>query len=363
MSATDPVLSAAEHAVAEAILSDAWGEPVEVATIETVWKRRHVVRLVAHDGRSAILKRLHRGDAFGVELASLEFLSGMPDPVAPRLLGADVTAGILIMEELPLGRSLAHSLLGSDPDAARADLIAYATALGSLHAWSSGHIEEFGRHSPRPWSVERIDSNRARFLRIAAELGAVTDSVDTEIDAIVRLLEGERHRSFVHGDLCPDNVRISDAGVRIFDFETSSAGSPALDAAYLVAPFPSCWCFAAVPEGISAAGMNAYLAAGGTATTDELAAALGGWVVARGGLIEEALKRDDEWGTTTVRPRLVAWTQRFAATDGFPGLRAVAERLHDRFRALWPDAVVPAYPALAEPDSHSLAQVPAWWET
>jgi hypothetical protein len=184
----------------------------------------------------------------------------------------------------------------------------------------------------------------------------VTDSVDTEIDAIVRVLEGERHRSFVHGDLCPDNVRI-------FDFETSSTGSPALDAAYLLAPFPSCWCFADLPESISAAAMNAYVAAGGTATTDELAAALGGWVVARGGLIEEALKHDEEWGTTTIRPRLVAWTQRFAATDAFPGLRAVAERLHDRFRALWPDAIVPAYPALAEPDSRSLAQVPGWWET
>jgi len=119
MSATDPVLSAAEHAVAESILSDAWNEPVEVATAEMVWTRRHVVRLVAHDGRSAILKRLHRGDVFGVELASLEFLGGMPDPVAPRLLGADVTAGILIMEELPPGRSLAHSLLGSDRDGAR----------------------------------------------------------------------------------------------------------------------------------------------------------------------------------------------------------------------------------------------------
>ena len=89
--------------------------------------------------------------------------------------------------------------------------------------------------------------------------------------------------------------------------------------------------------------MNAYLAAltaGGVEIADdlqlELAAALAGWVAARGSMIERALKRDEEWGTTTMRPRLVAWTERFAA-------------------------VVPAYPALAEPQHRPLAQVPGWW--
>ena len=119
--------------------------------------------------------------------------------------------------------------------------------------------------------------------------------------------------------------------------------------------------------------MNAYLAAltaGGVQTADEmrleLAAALAGWVAARGTMIERALKCDDEWGTTTMRPRLVAWTERFAAvaaaTGAFPRLRAIAERLNSRFRSLWPDAVVPAYPGLAEPQRRPLAQVPGWWE-
>jgi Ser/Thr protein kinase RdoA (MazF antagonist) len=384
-----PVLSAAEHQVARSILSDAWGEPVEVSAAEVVWKRRHVVRLGTHDGRSAILKRLRRKrsgeeagrDAFGIELASLEFLGGMPDPVAPRLFGADVAAGILIMEELPPGRSLAHTLLAGDRDGAVADLVSYATALGSLHAWSIGRADEFERAraryspsaDPRPWWVETIASRRAVFLRIAAELGAATDGVDGEIDAAVRILGGEPHRGFVHGDLCPDNVRLCAGGTRIFDFEESSIGSPALDAAYLLAPFPSCWCFASVPESISAPAMSAYLAAltaGGVEVADELrlelAAALAGWVAARGNMIERALERDEEWGTTTMRPRLVAWTERFAAvaaaTGTFPVMRAIAERLNDRFLSLWPDAIVPAYPALAGPQHGPLAQVPGWWE-
>lgn len=141
--AAAPVLSAAEREVAESLLGDAWGEPVEVGTAEVVWKRDHVVRLGTRDGLSAILKRPrehpHGGQlgrqAFGVELASLEYLAGMPTPVAPRLLGADVNAGILLMEELPAGRSLADSLLLGDRAAATADMVAYATALGSVHAW------------------------------------------------------------------------------------------------------------------------------------------------------------------------------------------------------------------------------------
>jgi aminoglycoside phosphotransferase (APT) family kinase protein len=384
-----PVLSAAERAVAGSILSDVWGEPVEISAAGMVWGRRHVVRLGTRDGRSVILKRVRRRrsgdeagrDAFGIELASLEFLGGMPDPVAPRLLGADAGAGILIMEELPPGHSLAHTLLAGDRDGAMADLNSYATALGSLHAWSIGRADEFERAraryspsaDPRPWWVERIDSRRAVFLRVAAELGAATDGLDGEIDAVAAMLAGERHRSFVHGDLCPDNVRLSAGGTRIFDFEESSAGSPALDAAYLLAPFPSCWCFASVPETISAQAMNAYLAAltaGGVEAADdlqlELAAALAGWVAARGNMIERALKRDEEWGTTTMRPRLVAWTERLAAvaaaTGAFPRLRAIAERLNDRFLSLWPDAIVPAYPALAEPQHGPLAEVPGWWE-
>lgn len=82
-------------------------------------------------------------------------------------------------------------------------------------------------------------------------------------------------------------------------------------------------------------------------------------------MIEQALKSDREWGTTTMRPRLVSWTERMAVaaagTGTFPRLRMVAEDLNDRFRWLWPDAIVPAYPALADPRSPR-AKVPDDWE-
>ena len=77
---------------------------------------------------------------FETELAALELLSGMPVPVAPRLLGADAAAGILLMEDLGQGASLADSLLTGERERAEADLIAYARALGSMHAWTMQRV-------------------------------------------------------------------------------------------------------------------------------------------------------------------------------------------------------------------------------
>jgi aminoglycoside/choline kinase family phosphotransferase len=145
MSAAKPALSAAEADLAAALLARAWGEHTQIRAAELIWKRRHIARLHLGDGRSVVLKR--RGDqpaqsgqgrSFGVELAVLEYLTAMPVPVAPRLLGADPDAGILLIEDLGPGTSLADSLLAGDRARAQADLAAYARALGALHAWSIG---------------------------------------------------------------------------------------------------------------------------------------------------------------------------------------------------------------------------------
>jgi Phosphotransferase enzyme family len=303
----------------------------------------------------------------------------MPDSVAPRLLGADVTEGILLMEELPAGRSLADLLLAGGRAAATAGLVGYATALGSVHAWSIGRTSEFERARARyrpptgsPGWRERIEHGRGQFLQAAAQMGVATEGADAEIDGIIRVLTGGRYRSFVHGDLCPDNVRLVDGRIRIFDFERSSLGPAALDAAYLLAPFPTCWCFAEVPADIAELSMAAYrraLETGGVEVGEDfdtaLTAALAAWLIARSAMIGTALNRDHTWGTATMRPRLLSWTARFAAaaatTGTFPRLRQVAEDLNDRLRSLWPDVVIPAYPALAGPGS-TLARPPKGWE-
>ena len=51
------------------------------------------------------MKKRAGKDTFGVELATLGYLNGMPEPAAPRLLGAG--AGILLVEDRGPGPSLA----------------------------------------------------------------------------------------------------------------------------------------------------------------------------------------------------------------------------------------------------------------
>jgi Ser/Thr protein kinase RdoA (MazF antagonist) len=265
-SSTGPALSAAERRAAETLLTDAWGQRTEVRAAEAIWDRSHVVRLHLGTDRTAVLKR--RGErerdrrdlGFEVELASLEYLNAMPEPVAPRLLAADPDAGIMLIEDLGPGPSLADSLLTGGREQAQADLIAYARALGSLHAWSTGRRDRLAelraRHAPGATTTPRwmaaVGPGKDAFLGAAAALGLPTGGAGDEIDELGTMLNATAPLGLVHGDACPDNVRIADGSCRIFDFETSGWGPVALDAAHLLAPFPSCWCFARLPAEVAA---------------------------------------------------------------------------------------------------------------
>jgi hypothetical protein len=243
--ATLPALSAAETRAAEVLLARAWGPGTSVRAAEPIWDRSHVVRLHLATGRSVVMKKRAGKDTFGAELGALEYLNGMPEPVAPRLLGADADAGILLMEDLGPGPSLADSLLIGDRSRVRADLVSYAEALGSMHAWSMGRPRDPRLGTP-PWP-DAVARGKDAFLDAAVSLGLSAVAAGTEIDQLSLLLNETGYHGLVHGDPCPDNVRFLDGRCRIFDFEHSGWGAVALDASYLLAPFPSCWCFGRLP--------------------------------------------------------------------------------------------------------------------
>jgi len=366
--ATLPALSAAETRAAEALLARAWGPGTSVRAAEPIWDRSHVVRLHLATGRSVVMKKRADKDTFGVELAALGYLNGMPEPVVPRLLGAD--AGILLMEDLSPGPSLADSLLTGDRSRVRADLVSYAEALGSMHAWSMGRPRDPRLGTP-PWP-DAVARGKDAFLGAAVSLGLAAVAAGTEIDQLSLLLNETGYHGLVHGDACPDNVRFLDGRCRIFDFEHSGWGAVALDASYLLAPFPSCWCFGRLPASVAAPAMLAYRgrleAAGidlGPSWDVAMTAALGAWIVAWGDAIAKVLEEDDEWGTTTMRPRLLTWLRSFTSAAGrsgvLPGLRGLAGGLHERLSARWPEAVIADYPALARPGSAQV-QVPDFWQ-
>jgi len=381
------VLSASETCAAESLLSSVLGTPVTIRAAEMIWRRSHIVRLRLADESSVVLKRSReenpggRGRAFGAELAALELLNGMDTAVAPRLLGADAEAGILIMEDLGPSSSLAHSLLARDRGRAEADLIAYARALGAMHSWSNGRSVEFAEvrarratsaDSAAPDWLGAIVGGKERFLALTSRLGLPSDGVDDEIDSLEVLLHGAGHTGLVHSDPCPDNTHIADGNCRIFDFETSGWGPVALDAAYLLAPFPSCWCFASLPDDVAGPALQAYrdqLTSAGIILGPEwdaaMTAALAGWVVARAEALGQALDEDRDWGTTTMRPRILTWLSSFTGaaerTRALPRLGSLAQAIHEQVSLRWPEPVVPDYPALARPGA-SLARLPRGWE-
>jgi hypothetical protein len=370
--------------VAESLLTSHWGTGVVVCDAEKIWDRSHIVRLrLANDDRTVVLKRPReenfvRRTSFDAELAALEFLSPMEAAVAPRLLGADASARILIMEDLGPGSSLADSLLVGDRGRAEDDLISYARAIAAMHAWSIGRSHEYGQIRARlagsadavmePDWMDAITRSKEPFLAMAAQLGLAADGVDQEIDSLGALMAGAGYVGLAHSDLCPDNTHIADGSCRIIDFETSGWGPLALDVAYLLAPFPSCWCFASLPAEAAGPALLAYRDQVTNAGIDlgpdweaALTAALAGWVVARGARIGRALEEDRNWGTTTIRPRLLTWLHSFieaaSRTGALPGLRSLAEAIQEQLRRRWPDAVVPDYPALARPGA-PLARLP-----
>jgi aminoglycoside phosphotransferase (APT) family kinase protein len=381
-----PVLSASETRAAESLLTSVLGTPVAIRAAEMIWRRSHIVRLRLADGSSVVLKRARsdnpggRGRAFGAELAALEFLNAMDTAVAPRLLGADAEAGILMMEDLGPSSSLAHSLLARDRGRAKADLIAYARALGAMHSWSIGRSAEFAgiRASRAPEAAQApewmgaIVGGKAEFLAVTARLGLRDGGSGSEIDSLQVLLHGAGHTGLVHGDPCPDNTHIADGNCRIFDFETSGWGPVALDAAYLLAPFPSCWCFASLPAAVAGPALRAYrdeVASAGINLGPEwdaaMTAALAGWVVARAGALGRALDDDRDWGTTTMRPRMLTWLRSFIGaaelSGALPRLRSLASAIHDELSLRWPETDVPDYPALVRPGV-PLARLPRGWE-
>jgi hypothetical protein len=96
-----------------------------------------------------------------------------------------------------------------------------------------------------------------------------------------------------------------------------------------------------------------------------MAAALASVILARGTALAHALDEDREWGTTSVRPRLLTWLSSFITFGGaagfLPRFHVLAQALHERLAARW-NCVVPDYPALARPGAE-VAKVPLAWDS
>jgi len=381
------------RAIAERVLSATLGGAVQLEAGESLRERTHVWRCAVRSGpagapASVIVKRARAWDGvaydpdssepsssaahFLNDWAGLQLLSQAAgaDNIAPRFYGGDRAAGIFVIEDLGTGVSPDQALLGDDPSAAEANLLALAGMLGHMHAATIGWNEQFtqmrtalGRYTPGDqgyrWLADGFLAT-TKALDVPLRSGAAAD-LEAVIDALVN---PGPFLVYTHGDPCPDNWVWAGERLRLLDFEMGAFRHALTDGVYGRIHFPSCWCVNRLPAHIPQLMESIYRAelarACPAAQDDQLfgravVEACAYWTLRLCSRamrpILQVIDEDFEWGISTVRQRVLMRAgifEQLTAERGYlAALGATFADLATTLRARWPaDAdMMPYYPA------------------
>jgi hypothetical protein len=287
-------------------------------------------------------------------------------PVGPRFYGGDRAAGLIVLEDLGEGESLADLVQGNDPARAEQALMAFAAAVGRMHAATIGRETEYrrlqdalGAPAPEPPDGPGYPRFREACETLDFRLSSEFEAEIATVTASMR--EPGPFLAYTHGDPCPDNTRCSGDSLRLLDFEFGAFRHALRDGVYGRILFPTCWCVNRLPLAIAPrmeAVYRAELVKGCPEAGDDtrfsrvVVEACAHWALETAQWhLPEALKEDGQWGLATVRQRLlVRFDQAAALTEELGHLEALGAALHAlaaRLRMLWPaeaDAM-PLYPA------------------
>ena len=276
----------------------------------------------------------------------------------PRLMANAPERGIFVMEDLGSGISLADRLLGDDASAAVSALEAYVRTLARMHretrrdfsAWDAARKRLGGLGA---LSIGATDSRMIeafgmlcarRDVPLAAGIDADFDVIDAAITSPGDWL------AFTPSDCCPDNHFVRGDTVVFFDCEFATFRHALLDLAYVVAPFPTCWCCNRLPDGLPERLLELYRRE--LDSSDfwrELTFCTAFWTVATLSQSWHRDPHDDDdptWGIATLRQRNRLRVDNFltlAATELLPALTETLGRLRERLPAAEP---MPLYRAL-----------------
>ena len=379
----------------ERILSASFGRVVRLDSAPRLdgSDRSHVFRLSLLDGpsdapTSVIVKRAAVGDdetydptaaAFPApawrlfnDWAGLQFLAQVApaDPLAPRLYGGDRNAGLIVLEDLGMGKTLDQVLLGIDARDAEQGLVDLAALLGRMHALTIGRQSEFDHLrdtlGPRDKETEYYTYHwLAIALHNAVQNLAVTPppGLDDELATLIETIKAPGlFLAYTHGDPCPGNeVRVG-SQLRLLDFEFGDFRHALTDGVYGRILFPTCWCFNRVPPSVVMQMELSYrtmLMQTCPAANDDVLfsqAVVTGcayWALTMYSWnpVGDLLAQDREWGIATARQRVLALSEICAQTaEQFGHLEAVGATLRaiaSKLRARLPGEVdsMSFYPA------------------
>jgi hypothetical protein len=283
-------------------------------------------------------------------MSEVEALRVLPPDTRPALLGSG--GGVLVMEDLGTGPSLADVLLAPAGDSAERALESWARTVGrAVRATLRSGV---------PTAPVDLSDGVAEMVAVAGELGIATPvGIEDDVRVIVDTLSSRSPwLAYCPGDTCPDNNRVFDDGtVRLFDFEGSGWRHAATEAAYCRAPFCTCWCVAALPAGVTDMMEGAFLDALDPPCRTEFCAAIGladaSWCL---GPFAAYLRRFVQAGPR-IGPRAVIDGRQLAVLrlgsvqsqgDRVPALAELAGGVRDEIVRRWPEAAeLPPYPAFS----------------
>lgn len=373
-------------AAAEQVLSTAVGNPIQFTRIEYLSKRtRRNLLLRCHNSSevglppSLIIKKVKVNPhclentnschtvRFFHDWVGAQFLSTLPGNFkhSPRFYGGDRSSSLMILEDVQHSARLVESLLGNDNAQAEQALLQYASCLGQLHIHTIGKAAEYEKLfkaiAPNVNPI-RDSVNIHKHQLMLKSLGICTEnSWLHDLEAINETINhpGE-FLAYIHADACHDNFLDTGEALRLIDFETGHFGHALIDATYGRMMFPSCWCANRLPHTIVRQMENTYrailiqrcpVAADDQNFETGLVKACGFWLLyTLMRHLEFALRKDLNWGISTIRQRILARLEAFIATaqefNQLSGLCNTSSQLLDLLRQRWSNVLdLPFYPA------------------
>ena len=202
-----------------------------------------------------VAKWSFRSEAHQREVEASELICARAPGIVPELIASG--DGVMVMENLGSGPSLADVLIEGDLPSAVAYLHAWVDSLAHLHEslWlapdddilPAGHV----------LLIERVRSAIGEQPTLTSS--GLWAAAESEMDTIAALASTGGPTTFSIGDMCPGNQMMTSSGLRFFDLEAAGHFHPAIDLSYLITPWGSCWCAWDIPEGLRSELITRYL--------------------------------------------------------------------------------------------------------
>jgi len=224
------------HRLLERVLPDRGGlRGARLSTLSYKPMRRWVGLVEPEHGTPFVVRAYRPADA-AAAVAAVRALEGR-GARTPRLLGTELSLGLLAVEYLP-------GLLLQAAKARDTDLRAAGRALAQLHSLPSSGL-------PARSGSDDAEAVRATARQVAELLPDVAAEVSCLAEQLARLLSSRREPSAtLHGDFSADQAVVGPTGqVGLLDLDRAASGHPAIDLASFSA--------ALMAEGVLAGGLGA----------------------------------------------------------------------------------------------------------